>query len=190
MTRDDDVLAELRAALGVLPSAGFEARVLADVREHRMYPARWVWAAGLVASTAAAVLALVLGSSRPLDVERPPPVAEQFGAEFQTTPHVEPRPVRPESTEAATRRTRTMPPRTAAMPPSMEAAAVIVPPGQMSAIRRLVAGVAAGRVAMAPPGPDVSEPLETAPIGSAPPIVFSAVEFRPLSADVSPDLWR
>ena len=74
--------------------------------------------------------------------------------------------------------------------PGLGSAKVVVPDGQMAAIQRLMAEVAAGRVVMGPERPAPPAVLQVSALSEAAPIEFDTIRFTPLSADASPDLWR
>lgn len=179
MLDGQDLERELTRALSVSPSADFEARVLQRVEARRQpqWPAgyRWLAAAASIVIVAATFYALnrapaalpsaavttVLGPPVPGESARPLTVPAE-------TPKTGPRMV-------AARRPRTTV--TPAISRSGEPE-VLVPPGQMDAIRRLVRGVNEGRiVAPAEPGDVLSAPPASLVIA---PLVIDPIPVPPL----------
>ena len=188
MTTERDVLRELEAALDVSPSPQFEARVRERVRATSRGVPPWTWPAA-VAVAATVVLAVMLVPSRPMSpsrvVVRPETttattVVRQAGPVSKSTPRVE-------KTERTMVARRARPATTVNRDVALH---VVVPQGQMTAIQRLVAEVAAGRVVVGPERPPLPSVLEISALDIAPPIEFDVIRFRPLSPDASPDLWR
>jgi hypothetical protein len=180
MTMERDVLRDVEAALDISPSAGFEARVHERVRTQSMRAPRWMWAAG-VAVAATVVVAVMLVPDQQRAVSR---VKEQpSAAAAQQIRPADESPARATELESARRSARR----------AIDAThlpAAVIPEGQAQAIQRLMASVAAGRVAMAPERPRPPEVLDVAALSTIAPITFDPIRFKPLSADESPDLWR
>jgi hypothetical protein len=190
MTTEHDVLRELEAALDVSPSPDFEARVRERVKRQSMGVSRWAWPAG-VAVAATAVLAVMLvpgrhSSARPELARLEAPVHVAPAPEVGRPVGSSRRSVEARQTSSATRTPRTVAP----VRSGVESPAVVVPAGQMAAIRRLMSDVAANRVVIGPERPAPPEALQISALGEADPIAFDTIRFTPLSADVSPDLWR
>jgi hypothetical protein len=179
MTTDDDVLRELETALNVSPSPGFEARVRERVRQRSFAVPRWRWTVGLAAA-ATVVLAVMLVPGR--DTLKPGDrVVANAGTSQPAIPDAA-EPSHPPPARAVRR---------AESPSRMEAApSLVVPSGQMAAIERLMAAVAAGRVVMAAERSASTAALQINAVAAAPSIEFDPIRLTPLSPEASPDLWR
>ena len=190
MTTERDALEDLEAALDVSPSPNFEARVRERVKTTAIVGVpRWTWPAGVaVAATVVLAVMLVPGRQSPARLEfvhpeMPAPIAP--APEVSSVPErSQPSALPGQTTAVATTR------RVGAVRFSLESPEVVVPAGQMAAIQRLMAEVAAGRVVMGPERPAPPAALQLSAIDAAPPINFDTITFTPLSADESPDLWR
>ena len=184
MTSERDLLRELEAALDVSPSPHFEARVRERVRMQSMRASQWTWAAG-VAVTATVVVALVLLPGRLETVrhlqETPATSIAAPVLPLASTQHVA---RTEEPTVARARRS------VKSAQDATELPVAVIPAGQAKAIERLMAEIAAGRIAIAPGQPGPPEVLEVTALSTAAPITFDPIRFKPLSADESPDLWR
>jgi hypothetical protein len=186
MTRERDVLRELETALDVTPSANFEARVRERVQAQSIRSPRWTWPAA-VAVAATVVLAVMLVPDRrvPQNATARRELPANTAPAAAVTSTAAARAVG--STRPTTRGQSQLPKavnRDAASP------VVIVPAGQMAAIQRLVDEVAKGRVVMGPERPAVDAPLRVTALSAVPAIEFDTIALTPLSADVSPNLWR
>ena len=178
MTNERELLRELEAALDVSPSPDFEARVRERVRKEWIAVPRWTWTVGLAAA-ATVVLAVMLVPGRQHEVVRVPPQLNANPAVAEPQPAAA---VPAPTARHAARRPRRM--------KTEASSAIVVPAGQAAAIQRLVAEVAAGRVAMAPPRPHGLDELKIAAVVPPDPLVFRAIEIRALAPDAAPDLWR
>jgi hypothetical protein len=180
MTNERDLLQELEEALDVSPSQDFEARVRERVRTTSIGVPRWTWPAG-IAAAATVVLAVMLVPNRQQAPARIGPAQEASTPVEVSEPTTEAKPVvaRPRVRRSAS------PAHT-----DVRRQAVVVPAGQMAAIQRLMTEVAAGRIVMASERRGSEAPLEVTALGPAPAVEFDNIVPTPLSADVSPDLWR
>jgi hypothetical protein len=184
---------ELRGALSVSPSPGFAARVLQRVADRSTTRTRRRFVVAPLAAAAALVIATALVLQRPHESgERqpnaPPRIASSKWAPPGPDPRVAVSPVPPANPPTATRladRSRRRVPRAvrqASRPAAASAASdpdVIVPPGQVEAIRRLVRAIAEGTIEP-PPVPERSVTGAPAPVSVQPltiqPIFVSAAE--------------
>jgi hypothetical protein len=180
MTTERDVLRELEAALDVVPSPAFEARVRERVRTTSMGGSRWAWPAGVTVA-ATIVLALILVPNRQAAPTRVGPAPEAGKVVDVSQPATETKLV------VGQPRARRLPSR---VHTSVGTSAVVIPEGQMAAIQRLMTEVAAGRIVMASERPASEAPVHITALSAVPAIEFDTIAFTPLSADVSPDLWR
>ncbi len=198
MLSEHDIDQQLKAALSVSPSAGFEARVLQRVeaeRPSRRVPYGWLAAAASLvidvgvfyAMNRTSVVVAPVPAPRvpaPQIVERaappvivaPPETTARQGASA---------PARIETVRVARPLARTAPPIVAQAAPRTTEPEVLVPVNQMEAVRRLVRAVNEGRLeapAEPPQGPMATPAeLEVAPV-EIKPIPLPPVEPRMESA--------
>lgn len=180
--RDHDVLAELRQALSIQPSAAFEAEVRQRVREERT-PVSWrPWANSAVVCAAVCLMVVLvadrhewrrqgmatLASDRPVasaPVTVGPPQEGRPSGGFESG--------RLAVAEKAAVRT-----------PGRRGAAisqeVVVPQGQEEALRRLWRAIQEGRVSFAPAVVEVDAPLETSALAAPEPMTLSSVVIEPV----------
>lgn len=200
MTTERDVLRDLERALDIAPSPGFEARVRARVGREPRRVARWTWVLTGAAIAATVVLAVMLVPERHLQVQRDVVATDArdnaAAVARGAAPASPPREAPAEPAEASRPPAVAIPTATAARPRSDGAVTprrspeVVIPEGQMAAIRRLAAEAAAGRVTMTDSRPVLDGAIHISALGTPLPIAFDVIEFRPLSPDRSPDLWR
>ena len=179
MTTERDVLRDLGAALDVSPSPGFEASVRERVRQQSFSVPRWTWSVG-AAVAATVVLAVMLVPER--DTPRP---SDRVVANPRVSRPAISDAAEPSSPPPVRAVRRTEPPSRLDSNPS-----VVVPSGQMAAIERLMAEVAAGRVVMAAERSASAAALQINALAAVPPIAFDPIRLTPLSPEASPDLWR
>lgn len=200
MTTERDVLRDLERALDIAPSPGFEARVRARVGREPRRVARWTWVLTGAAIAATVVLAVMLVPERHLQVQRDVVATDArdnaAAVARGAAPASPPREAPAEPAEASRPPAVAIPTATAARPRSDGAVTprrspeVVIPEGQMAAIRRLAAEAAAGRIVMGPERVATSAVLQITALDTAPPIEFDTIRFTPLSASDSPNLWR
>lgn len=185
----DDLLSELRAALDVEPSRGFEAGVRQRVANERASATRWWWisAAAAVAS-AAVVVTMVMPRSRNVDDRKPMPVARVEHAAVPPASSIEvATPVAPAIAErtGAVARPSARQDAVRAMrlrnPQSLLDVPVIVPAGQEEALQRLVAALWNGDVAATLRFDESSSKIEILAIQQPEPIRLSAIRIEPIS---------
>jgi hypothetical protein len=170
-TDDQDIDRELKGALNVEPSAGFEGRVGRRIHEDRS-SRRWVaqaWLAGAAALVVMAGVWLLVSRGQP-PVHAPTMVTERTpnAGPIPRDPGVAPSTAtRNPSPTATARRVRRVPPQTATQVTGRPAPEVIVPGDQLHLIQQLVREVNAGRLfvpEVAPARPNVPAELVITPV--------------------------
>lgn len=175
MSGEHEFERELKAALSVSPSPGFEARVLQRVGEEpvrlRLPSARANWrTAGLLALAATLLIAVALiRGLGPPGAPPPPPQAPVAHRMPGLVPDAQP--ALAERVRPHVRRRAAANPRPASSPAPV--AEVLVPVNQMEAVRRLVRAVNEGRV------PPVQEARDTY-LGPSPDLVVVPLVVEPI----------
>ena len=151
MLSEHDIDRELKAALSVSPSAGFEARVLQRVEEDRppSWAARYGWLAAAASLVIAADVFYALTRTSPA-LPPAPQVVEQAAPRAPIAQPDIPVPVPVPAPARASTPTSDAPRvvvvRAASRAPRSAEPEVLVPVNQMEAVRRLVRAVNEGRV--------------------------------------------
>ena len=177
MFSEHDIDRELKGALSVSPSAGFEARVLHRVEEDR--PPSWAARYGWLAAAASLVIAAGVFHALTRTSPALPPAPQVVEQAAPRPPIAQPDILTSTTTPTTTREA----PRVAvARAPRRAEPEVIVSVNQMEAVRRLVLAVNEGR--LTPPVEPPAEPSQgpmapPATIGVAP-VVVEPIPLSPL----------
>jgi hypothetical protein len=186
----DETLDELRAAMNIVPSREFEARVRLATRETHPRGAGWsghqrAWMWGAVASgaVAAAVIGVVLlrsgAAAAPLAVatrqSRPAAVGTTPAREIQPTTAVAISMPAPRVRGAARGAARV----TSVARVARQGPEIVVPPDQAIALARLLKGVSDGRV-MIGATKAIDEDVAIAPLSEPAPVTVKEVRIDPL----------
>jgi hypothetical protein len=176
MLSEQDVDQELKAALSVSPSPGFEARVLQRVeaeRPSRRVPYGWLAAAASLVIAAGVVYALKRTPSAP------PPARQVVEQTAPRAPIAQPDiPVPARTSTPASDAPRAVVVRASSRATRSTEPEVIVPVNQMEAVRRLVRAVNEGRIEVPVEPPD--GPMAPPPAVTVTPVAVAPIPLPPL----------